>query len=198
MDKAIGLMPYNKESDIIGKVLDSLTWLDHIVLLNWKQKFSERGIADDLIKFAKGYDWIVNLDADEVFLDLIDFSNIPDRYDIITVDIYYVFPHNDKYYYRKHDNWLRIFRNKPELFTFDNLADFHRGRICYRSDKIYHSNCRVKHYQLRTIEQAKAKYDFYMANDKTGFQKYDYMLEVIKALETGDFSAFDFKKIEGE
>ncbi len=186
-------MPYNGETDIIGKVLDSLTWLDHIVLLNWKKPFSEGGIGRDLIRYTKDAEWIINLDSDEVYTQPIDFYDIPPEYDIATVNIRYCFLHNDDHYYRSHKNSLRAFRNKPELFNFDGLPNFHHGRIPYRSDKIYKTGIDVKHYQFRTAEQAKAKYKFYTENDNT--QKYDYMLDVIRALETMDYSKFEFTKM---
>lgn len=132
-------------------------------------------------------EWYVNLDADEIYVDPIDFSKCPPEANVITVDIHYML---DGRCYKTSKNWKRAFRKQE--FDFSVLAPFHKTRIPIPKEKqvYWNSGISIYHYQIRNYTQGMKKYERYKTFDPEG--NYEHIKKMSEMLRTGDFTGIKF------
>lgn len=182
--KIIGLLPLGKDDyDILPKAISSLSWIDLIVIRPSDVPYDD---VNQKALMSQNYDadWFVNLDADEVYSEPIDFSKVPDEYNVVTVDIYSYL--NGRVYDDNKKQWKRAFRNQE--FDFSVLAPLHKSRIPIKEQKCWDSGVKVQHYSIRNPEQGTKKLKRYRQFDKDGIQSYKHIERLVHCLETGDYS----------
>lgn len=181
--------------------------------------FSEKYFANSFMDLIDNsdVDWFVNLDADELYCDkFLEFKSFLNGLDFnintITRPDFYMFPfnkdennkplYNDEIFWRMRPLLKRFYRNVPHLFNkeAEHLIGYHCGKIPidYKHHNVFDLDWSwfARHYQFRTPEQSKKKYEQYVNGDKEHSKAYDYMKIIIHALETEDFSRFTLKTIQ--
>jgi hypothetical protein len=180
---SIGLMPiHNSDYDILPKTMDSLWWLDLVVMRRSDTPFDDVN-QKNLMKTDYNTEWYVNLDADEVYSEPINFDKCPKDCNIISVDIHYLL--NGRVY-KTSKNWTRAFRK--QVFDFSELAPFHKCRIPIKKEnrKIWHSGVGVYHFQIRNYTQGMAKYERYKEFDPKG--NYEHIKQMSEMIRDNDYT----------
>ncbi len=138
-------------------------------------------------------EWIINLDADEIFEPRIKYS-LPNLLTNKTVDLYFfhLFDMWDENHYREDTYWYAhrsykpfILLYKPEINYCWKETSQHCGRFPLSVNNFqcgFISDIRLKHYGWSTIEDRKAKYNRYKSLDSDSTyglkEQYESILDV--------------------
>jgi glycosyltransferase involved in cell wall biosynthesis len=210
-------MVAKNEADILPRTLDSLTWLDGLVVIDNGStdgslgifrshplvsklevdptEFDERYFVPKLVSLASEFNasWFIECDADEVFpagfRAVID--NAPAEINVITANIRYMIGNK---YYKERWGFGRAYRNSNLDFT--SLKPLHWSKIPIPIPlrRNLHSGLFLKHYYIRSYEHAMRKYHNYLHLDPKNKARYDHLPYLAEMFRTGDFERLPMKE----